>query len=116
MRVQCSSIDDFLANLNKCGGTVLNGTVFVDESRRPAHGQHPNVSVRWIVEIQASAVVELPDNRGEFLLQAGEECGLDYTDATQEFDGSDRAAELRGQLEGYCESRQLSLLPGIVDV
>jgi len=115
MRVECHSISDFLVNLKaEPPEAVLNGVVYASTTKNPIDGDK-RTAVKWRVVFQASVVVSLAGG-GEYLLDAGEDCGGDYTDATQEFDGSERADELRGAVESVCRERGLAVRPGVVGV
>lgn len=113
MRVVCSNLDEFIENLaREPSDKVFRGVVYVSRSRRPVDGNKQN-AVKFAVVFQASAVINV--DGGQYLLQMGEECGEDYEDATQEFAGSDQAAELKKRLGDWCDATGLVVGPGIVD-
>ncbi|MDO8682502.1 MAG: hypothetical protein Q7N50_03355 [Armatimonadota bacterium] len=104
---------DFFQHLNVVKPDDIYGRViYVDVNRRCIDGQG-QPKVRWSVVIQASAVVASEDG-GQYLLQAGEDCGLDYEDASKEHTGTERAKSLREALEDRCVDLKLRLLPGVV--
>lgn len=109
MRVSCSTLDDFLANM-ECGDLPLK-IVFCERTRRPL-GESVK-PVRWAVMFSASTVVER--DSVQYLVQYGESCGVDYEDATQDRGGSEQADELRHRLASWCESKGVRLLPGVLD-
>ena len=113
MRVVCQSASEFIDDLHvqvkgRGPDCVLQKTVRVSMSRRPID------SVRFAVTFQASAVVVLPDG-GEYLLQCGMDCGIDYEDATEEMKGSDRAAAETKVLKLFCDASGLALGPGVIE-
>lgn len=112
MRVQCSNVHDFLFHLTK--GAVVGKTVYVERSVRPLDGDR-RTAVRFEVVLQASAVMGFPEG-GEYLLQTGESCGIDYRDASKESVGSERADELKEAVEHFCHGNGLVVMPGLVDV
>lgn len=117
MRITCHSIDEFIISLdqgvdrNKGEGLYQN-TIRVSVVRRPVDGTVRD-AVKFDVVIQASTVVELPDE-SQYLLEFGQNCGRDYEDATQEKTGSDNAEEIRGRIVRYAQERGWRVLPGII--
>ncbi len=107
MRVDCDAIDDFIENLKS--GSLPMGVVFLSVTRRKAERD----SVREEIAIHASAVVRTIEGI-EYLLQAGEGCGVDYCDATREKKGSERANGLRKQVNDFCTRRGWEVRPGVV--
>jgi hypothetical protein len=71
--------------------------------------------VRWQVNFQVSTVIDLNED-GQYLLEAGEDCGTDYEDADAESKGMDRAIWLKSRVSRCCEEMGLRLLPGIIDL
>jgi hypothetical protein len=49
-------------------------------------------------------------------LEAGQECGTDYRDASQEYIGTGNANALRDKVQKLCEERGLKVKPGIIDL
>lgn len=112
MRVTTNSIDDFLANLRAIDAKqVFQSIVYVDVRRTPMSGD--SNGTRSSVVMQATAVVTLPEG-GEYLLVGGEPCGFDYKDNGGEYPGSERAGELRTEIERYCGTVGLAVRPGAV--
>jgi hypothetical protein len=106
MLVTCKSVDDFLANLEQADN-LFEDAVRIDVTRRQLD------EVRYAVVFQASCVVQTDDG-GEYILQVGEECGVDYEDTTQDFGGTDSAADVRHRVTDFCKSRQFKVLPGTI--
>ena len=117
MKVTAQTVDEFLRCLAaEPEDAVLQKAVRVSVVQRPLDG---NDKVRWMITLQASAVVgiiEEGEEGGQYLLQVGEECGVDYRDASQETPGTERAYELKGMIEDYCRGHALRVLPGTIDV
>ena len=109
MLVTCASIDDLIANL-RCGDDVYGRVVYASISRRRVD---PNSDVKIEVTLQASAVMRNSDG-GEYLLQYGERCGVDYHDSSQEMIGSSEANKLHDELRRYCDGAGLAVRPGVV--
>ena len=115
MRVTCGTIDEFIENLKALPhGAVFQKVIYVSRTRNSIDGTARN-GVRFSVVLQASAVVDLGDD-GQYLLEAGEDCGIDYEDSTQERKGTERASELRQKIKRHCESHGIDVRPGIVDM
>jgi hypothetical protein len=112
MRVRVDSLDDFLDNLRE--SRVVQGVVWVSRTENPLDGENRREAVRFRVDLQASAVCEFGE--GEYLLEYGEYCGIDYRDASQEMEGTDRAAMLRVRLVEHCREHGLALRPGVIDM
>lgn len=114
MRVTCEDLDSFLENLRlEPPSHVLQQAVRVSISHRPLDSSDKHKAVKFDVVIQASAVVSL-ENGGEYLLDYGENCGIDYRDVSNELTGSLRANALRGKLVECCDDLGLRVRPGIV--
>jgi len=119
MRIECSTVEDFLENLRASlddkgsllADKVYLGNVYVDVSRRPL-GSDPVSAVKFKVMLRASCVVRERD--GEYLLVMVVDCGADYEDSTQERLGSAKAREFRDGLQSFCKDFGLRLLPGSV--
>ena len=113
MRVTCSSIEEFLENIQQVDSEkVYSKVIFVSLTRRPLDGDKRHAA-RFQVVLQVSAVIN-DEEGGQYLLLAGEDCGIDYEDATQEKNGSDAAAALQHQLMSFCDLRGLGIRPGNV--
>ncbi len=111
MRVSNTSIADFLECL-KHVNQIYDDTVRVSIYRNPVDGPDKNKAVKFHVAIQASALV-ITDSENEYILEAGELCGIDYQDSSQEFKASEKAKELREAVVVACGSRW-KVLPGII--
>lgn len=113
MRVACSTIADFLENLeSEPADRVLNKVVYASKTCRPVDGTRRD-AVKFSVVFQVGAVVKLEDG-GEYLLDGGEDCGMDYHDASQAYGGSERADELRQMVRDVCNRMGLVVRPGLV--
>ncbi|MCK9570092.1 hypothetical protein M0R72_14205 [Candidatus Pacearchaeota archaeon] len=113
MRVVCNTIEDFVENLKIEGGNhVFQKVVYVTMSKRPLGSDSKRTAVVFAVNFQASTVVDLGE--GQYILDFGEDCGMDYMDGDKELNGTDQATRMRGQLQECCESLGLSIRPGIV--
>ena len=111
MRVQCSSVDEFIENLKAEDG-VFQDVVRVSTSRVPFDGDKHEAAI-FDVTIQMSAVV-LVDHESQYLLESGEYCGRDYVDASKELVGSDKARDLINKLRSFCKERGWSTRPGVI--
>lgn len=115
MRVRCYTVDEFLGDLAlEDPSHILQQVVRVSTTRNPMGNNGRDKVVKHGVVFQASAVVAL-DGGGEYLLECGVDCGIDYEDASQEFVGSVRAGDLKQQIIEFCQCRQLSIRPGMIE-
>lgn len=117
MRVVCDTMDGFIANLahqmDDEDQSVVRSAVYLSVTRRGLDDQDLRKAAKIVIGIHASAVINIID--GQFLLDYGEDCGVDYHDGTGESGGSARVNQLREQLNLFCKQAKLYLLPGIVD-
>ncbi len=115
MRITCQDIHEFLecieAERPSVCKNILQNTIRISRIRKPIDGE-----VKFLISIQASTVINLPDDEGQYLLEVGEECGIDYEDASKDMAGSRRATELREMIVEFCRKHGLSVLPGIIDM
>ena len=115
MRVTTTNVDDFLENLrSEPNGSVLQNIVYVSISRNPIDGDK-RTAARFAVTVQASAVVNLPGDEGQYILEYGETVGVDYEDSTKRHTGSDAAAEIKRKIIEHCDDVGLRVRPGIVE-
>ena len=112
MRVVCHSIEDFLENLEGC--KLHDNTIWASITKNPLDGTKQDAA-KFAVNFQASAVKQFSDG-GECLVEMGIDCGMDYHDTTQDYEGSDAAAESKEKLKSYCDNHGLKLMPGILDM
>jgi len=112
MRVKTQTLQDFLENIATASG-VVDSTVWVDTVKNPLDGNRKE-AVKWSVEFDAYAVCQIGD--GEFLLEMEVSCGIDYHDVSQEYEGSEKASELKSELVGRCNEWGLVVRPGTVDM
>lgn len=114
MRVECSTLDDFLVNLGSVdnpASSVFGGVVYADTLRDQV-GTGSN-AYKYAVTFQASAVIRVEDG-GEYLLVVGVRCGNDYVDASNGREGTDAASSLKLKLMDFCNGRCLTVRPGRV--
>ena len=111
MRICCQSVENFIANID--GSPLVDTCVWAQVTRNPI-GEDSH-STKYIVHFQASAVKSFVDG-GEALVEMGVECGFDYCDNSQDYAGSEKAAEYRDMLVKYCEERGLIVRPGKLDM
>ena len=113
MRIRCQNLGDFFANVR--AAEVLRGTVWFEKTERPLTDQprHKATSLEVTVRVSAILLLDEVDSR---LLEMAEICGVDRTTADGGPDGSDRADEVRKELEQHCEDLQLRILPGELDM
>ncbi len=107
MKITCSSVDDFLENLNAAAGVHRN-TVHYDRTDREVS------DVCDELFYQVSAIIEFADDT-QALLEVGVNCGIDTMTRDGETEGTTNRGEMHKTLEKYCEAHDLKLLPGILD-
>jgi hypothetical protein len=112
MRIRCTSLDDFWANLHGTQG-IYRESVWCDVTRIPiAHtGGRPNA---WEVNFQASAIIEDLDG-SQSLVECGLMTGVVNTARDGTTEGQDKADALREDLRGRCEAAGWCLRPGMLD-
>jgi hypothetical protein len=117
MRVTCNTIDEFIENLAaEAPGSVFQNVIRTSRTRRALTQDKYNV--KFEVTFQATAVIDvnMGDDVGQYLLEAGEICGIDYEDASQENGGTEKAYELRGKIVDFCRGKDLDVRPGVIDM
>jgi len=116
MRLVCGSVEDFLFNVLKDGAqNVDRRVIYVDYQKTPFGESKSHDCVKWQILLQSFAIVNAEDG-GQFLLQTSVDCGVDYTDASNELNGSKKALDLKKQIEYFCEKNDLTIRPGIVNL
>jgi hypothetical protein len=85
--------------------------VHLDVSRRPLDKDKTRIEV----VLQATAVVDTEEG-GQFLLDVGENMGMDYNDASQEKEGSKAAEKAEEKIIEVCDDLGLMVRPGIISV
>jgi len=114
MRVNFNSVDDFILDLSREDRErVYQQAVRVQVSKNPIDGNKRD-AVKFQVVFQASAVVATADG-GEYIMEVGEDCGIDYRDASNELIGSERADDLRRMVSEFCDHHGLTLRPGMIE-
>ena len=115
MKVVCTSVNDFLHNITVEGfDKVLHRVIYVDYVKNPL-GDNQRDCVKWKVFLSASAVM-VTEDEGEYLLEVGVNCGVDYTDKSNDLKGSKKALELKSQIEECCKNHNLTIRPGVVEI
>ena len=114
MRVDCNGFDELFEALD-VATKVFEDALRVSTIRRPLDGKVYDATKVQVV-VQASTVVLCEGDESQYLLEAGEICGIDYNDETQEKEGSKRAMELRAQLKAYADKRGWRILPGVIGI
>jgi len=56
------------------------------------------------------------DQGAEYLLESGEDCGLDFKDSGGKYDGSQKYEFLRNKINDICVERKWEILPGVIDI
>ena len=115
MRVVCNSIDEFLLDLETHNnGCLHQNAIRCSVSKNPVDGNKRD-AVRFAVNIQFSAII-MNGPEDQYLLEAGEDCGFDYKDTTQEYIGTEEADRLKSKLESVCKRRGWVIRPGIIEL
>lgn len=112
MRVVCDTVEQFVRNL-RLERDVYQRVVRVQVTSNPAGVGTSRDAPVLSVNFQASAVVR-SDDGGEFLLEVGEDCGHDWRDKSQRFEGTARAKELEDMVRRACEELGLEVRPGLI--
>jgi len=113
VRVECKSIQDFLCNLKALSKEqVIEGIVRVSISERDERGDGPY----FYINFQASALIQLADYEGQYLLEFGEDCGRDIRDSEPDFEGSGNAYALEAEVKAMCNEKGWRILPGIISI
>ncbi len=111
MRITNQSVDEFLESLQDVE-LVFDGTVRISINKNAVEGQG-RTPVKFDVVIQVATVVVI-DEESSYLLEAGEMCGIDYEDSSEERGGSKRAVELKERVKAFAASKGWRTLPGII--
>jgi hypothetical protein len=115
MKVVCKNLEAFKKNLTSARDliedSIFNSTVWVDTSEvlQGEFGQ----SVKYLIILQMGAIKIFP-NGGEALVECGIECGYDFRDATQDYEGTEKAEDLKKELTVFCEEQGFTLKPGML--
>lgn len=112
MRIVCNTVEELLEDLEKSDCTLLfqKSIRFSTTYRAMGNEVEP---VRFQVGVQVSAILET-DQGGEYIIEAGEHCGIDYRDASREYKGTERAQSIRKRVEDFCRARGLVVRPGVI--
>ena len=114
MRIACQSIEEFLERLADvpAADVPLNEVNF-SLTRRPLDGTR-FTAVKFEVSVLVTTLIRV--GGGEMLLEAGEYCGMDYNDGSQEKDGSVYGETLRRQVDNFCKPRGHKVRPGALQI
>ena len=114
MRIACSSIDQFLENLSE--EQILYQTIWVSKTSLPLNGKTRFDASSFAIGFQVSAVVE-KENGDQYLLEAGEACGIDRTNRGEEStEGTDKEKGLREKVAMFCQAKSWQIKPGVIDL
>jgi hypothetical protein len=114
MIVKCNTVEDFLTDIESQvkrngSGCIVQNTVRLNVSKREIS------DVTHAVVLQGAAIVSMKEG-GEYLLQFGIECGHDYSDASQEYAGTDLANKQIKRIKDFCTSYGLTVGPGVIKI
>jgi len=107
-------MDEFIENLG-AEPSVFQNVVRCSRIYRPVDAESLRDALKAEVVYQASAVIDLGDD-GQYLLEVGINCGMDYHDGEKDLGGTEAAGKLSEALLDYCESRGLAVRPGVIDM
>lgn len=119
MRVTCFSIEEAIERLKSDGpSNIFRHEISLSKTKEPVDGDRrgERMASKFRVTLHLSAIMNLLPGDGQYLLQCGEECGLDYEDATQEKAGSVYAWEMEVKLRQFATEHGLSVKPGILQI
>lgn len=111
MRIKCSSVEDFLKNLSE--GSVFRNAVYEDCNSRPLNGDKQKAT-SFEIHYSASTVLIFEDG-GQALLECGENCGTDRYTGDGSLDGTEVRKRLQMTLKEFCNSKNIRVLPGVID-
>lgn len=111
MIITCSTITDFLENLDGVG--VYQDTVYINKFWDPINGNKRTAS-SFDVSLQASAIIEFGDGC-QALVQCGEDCGVDRHTSDGDLEGSKKQQELFQIVTDFCSGHKLVVKPGLID-
>ena len=115
MRVKCRDIYDFLNNIqSEKKGSIFRNIIYIDRAEQPLDGTKEK-AVKFLISISLHAVIDISEEGGQYLLEMQQDCGVDYHDASKEFNGSSKLKAILGKLEEFCAKEGLSLRSGVVD-
>lgn len=112
MKIVCYSLEEFLINLEDCDAFL--GIVFVNRILSPVEGQGREAT-SLEANFQATTLIRFSD-KSEALLECGEMCGMDRHTADGELEGTERMAVLYDRLKKFCDSKGITIKPGLLDI
>jgi len=116
MRVECSTLAEFVAELDAHlehqklveGVPVLQGCIRVSRTNNKLTEEKREV----FLHLTTVLIIDEAD----YLLEARVNCGIDYMDASKEYKGTEFADSYVTGLKSFCESRGLTVRPGIIRI
>lgn len=111
MRVVVNTVEEFIQNLD-VADKLFQNAIRISTIHKPYGGADRFTAVKFEVIIQISAIVV--SDGVDFLLDFGEICGFDYTDADPSNEGSERADKIRSEITDYSKTRGWKILPGMI--
>jgi len=111
MRVECKSIQDFLLNLDNIAmERVIESTIRVSISEN-------REGVKYYVNFQASALIQLAEYDGQYLLEFGADCGRDIRGTSDpDFEGTSKAMAFKAEVIEMCDKKGWTTLPGVISI
>lgn len=111
MRIATQSVDEFLESLQDVTD-IFDNTIRVSVNRRSNSEHNLREAPKVDILIQVACVVQI--DGGEYLLETGEFCGVDYNDATQDFQGTKKADQLKSKIQILATAKKWRILPGMI--
>lgn len=114
MRITTQTVDEFIECLQDVE-SIFDSTVRVSVGKVPHGDKEVRNCVKFLVSIQVSAVVIVSDESGaEYLIDAGEICGVDYVDSSNSLEGTVRANAMKDKIRQFASSKGWRTLPGVI--
>lgn len=114
MRITFNTIYEFLADLRTQVDQQGPDCVFQKCVRLSQSTRELDVDgVKHLVNLQVSAITS--DAEGEYLMEAGEDCGTDYLEDPPEKKGSETAAKKKQMITDVCDDLGLRVRPGLIE-
>ena len=116
MRVICASMEEFLVDVK----TQIDSNdgpecVFQQAIRLSVRSTAVDPDgVKVDIGICLSVMMGTTENPSQVLMECGVHCGRDYHDSSQDFEGSDKAAEMKEMVEVVAKKMGLTVRPGVI--